>query len=100
MSGTDGPVVLGLDVSTTATKAILVGGDGAIRGVSAGEYETSHPEPLWSEQDPGLWWEAARQAIRVALADSGTRPEAVAAVGLTGQMHGLVLLDDGNRVVR
>jgi xylulokinase len=93
-------VVLGLDVSTTATKAVLVGPGGELRGVAAAEYETSSPRPLWSEQDPDLWWTAAQEVIARVLAESGTAPGSVEAIGLSGQMHGLVLLDAGDAVVR
>ncbi len=92
--------VLGIDSSTTATKAIVVGDDGSVAGVSSAGYAFSTPHPLWSEQDPALWLEAAAAAIRGALAAAGLAGEEIAAVGLTGQMHGLVLLDDGGNVLR
>jgi xylulokinase len=98
--GAAGPFVLGIDASTTATKAVLVGADGAVAAVGVGEYGFDTPRPGWSEQDPGLWWAAAQQAIRAALDAAGVPGEAVAAVGLTGQMHGSVLLDAGGEVVR
>ncbi|HEV7810880.1 MAG TPA: xylulokinase [Candidatus Limnocylindrales bacterium] len=92
--------VLGIDVSTTATKAVLVGDDGRVRGTGVAEYAFDVPRPLWSEQDPALWWDGAVAAIRSVLASTGVPPEQVAAVGLTGQMHGLTLLDDEDRVLR
>jgi xylulokinase len=92
--------VLGIDVSTTATKAVLVDAAGAVRGIGVSEYGFEAPHPLWSEQDPGLWWDAAVAAIRTVLADTGLRGEDIAAVGLTGQMHGLVVLDAADRVLR
>lgn len=91
---------LGLDVSTTATKAILVDDTGAVSGVAVSSYDYETPRPLWTEQDPHLWWEASVDAVRQVLADSGVDGSAVAAVGLTGQMHGSVLLDDDGEVVR
>jgi xylulokinase len=91
---------LGIDVSTTATKAILVDGAGAVRAVASREYGFATPRPLWSEQDPQLWWEGAQGSIRAVLGESGIDPAHVGAVGLTGQMHGLVLLDEGGRVLR
>ena len=93
-------LVLGIDTSTTATKAILADETGAVRGVGVAEYGFESPHPLWSEQDPALWWDAALEAIATVLRDTGTRGEDVVALGLTGQMHGLVLLDDGDRVLR
>ena len=92
--------VLGIDASTTATKAVLVDESGAVRGVGAAEYGFEVPQPLWSEQDPQLWWDGAVAAIRSVLASTGTAGDDVAAIGLTGQMHGLVLLDARNEVLR
>jgi xylulokinase len=92
--------VLGIDASTTATKAVLVDESGAVRGVGAAEYGFDVPQPLWSEQDPQLWWAGAVTAIRSVLASTGTAGDDVAAIGLTGQMHGLVLLDAQNEVLR
>ncbi len=93
-------LVLGIDVSTTATKAILVDPEGTVRGIGTAEYGVSMPRPLWSEQDPGLWWAAAPSAIRAALAAAGAGGADVDAVGLTGQMHGAVLLDAAGGVLR
>ena len=92
--------VLGLDVSTTATKAIVLDRDGAVVGLAAEEYAYATPRPRWSEQDPELWWRAACGAIPAALRAAGIAPEAIDAIGLTGQMHGLVLLDADDRVLR
>ena len=92
--------VLGIDVSTTATKAVLVDDGGRVVAVGASEYPFAVPQPLWAEQDPELWWHAACTAIRAALATAGARADQIAGVGLTGQMHGLVLLDDADRVLR
>lgn len=77
-----------------------MGRGGKLRGIAAAEYATSSPQPLWSEQDPETWWTAARSAIGRVLRESGTPPGSVEAVGLSGQMHGLVLLDAADRVVR
>jgi xylulokinase len=94
------PYFLGLDVSTTATKALLIDETGSVVGVAATGYSYETPRPLWSEQDPALWWDGATQSIQAVLEQSGVAPSAVAAVGLTGQMHGLVLLDLNGRVLR
>ena len=93
-------VVIGVDCSTTATKAVAVDGDGAVLGVASAEYGYETPRPLWSEQDPGLWWDGAVTVIRQVLANHDLAATDVEAVGLTGQMHGSVLLDGENRVVR
>jgi xylulokinase len=93
-------LVLGLDVSTTATKAVLVDDSGAVRGIGVAEYGVAVPRPGWSEQDPSLWWDASCRAIPSALTAAGADPAAVEAIGLTGQMHGAVLLDRDGQVLR
>ncbi len=92
--------VLGLDVSTTATKAVLLDGAGAVVAAASPEYAFETPHPLWSEQDPQLWWDGAVRAIGTVLESSGVRGEDVEAVGLAGQMHGLVALGRDDRVLR
>ncbi len=92
--------VLGIDASTTAVKAILLDGSGAVRGIGSSAYEFSVPRPLWSEQDPHLWWDGTVAAIRAVLASTGVPGDDVVAVGLTGQMHGAVLLDGADEVLR
>lgn len=91
---------LGIDVSTTATKALLIDDSGAVVAVAASSYGFETPRPLWSEQDPALWWDGACRSIRAVLAEAGVAPGAVQAMGLTGQMHGLVLLDERGAVLR
>ena len=93
-------LVLGLDVSTTATKAVLQDEEGAVLAVGASAYPYETPHPLWSEQDPALWWDASRVAVRAALDAAEADATAVEAVGLTGQMHGLVALDNRDEVLR
>lgn len=93
-------VVLGIDVSTTATKAVVLDATGAVRAIGSAAYGFEQPRPLWSEQDPGLWWDGAVSAIRQALAGAGVAASDVDGIGLTGQMHGLVLLDAAGEVLR
>jgi len=93
-------LVLGIDTSTTATKAVLVDTAGKVVGIGVAEYDVQMPRPLWSEQDPAIWWTGTQAAIRAVLATPGVRAEDVAAVGLTGQMHGAVLLDGSQAVIR
>lgn len=92
--------VIGVDVSTTATKAILIDVTGEVLAVASSSYDYDVPRPMWSEQDPHLWWDGAVNAIREVMGRSGITPAQVDAVGLTGQMHGAVLLDDEDEVVR
>jgi xylulokinase len=93
-------VVIGIDVSTTATKAVLIDGEGAVRAIASSEYGFSQPRPLWSEQDPHLWWNGAVGAVRRVLAEGGVQPADVDGIGLTGQMHGAVLLGAEGQVLR
>ena len=86
--------LVGLDVGTSSTKAIAVAPDGAVIARAGGEHRVSTPAPGQSEQDPELWWRAAEAA----LAELGV-PD-VAGIGLSGQMHGLVLLDERLRPLR
>jgi xylulokinase len=92
--------VLGIDVSTTATKAVLIDAAGTVAGIGVSEYGSDIPQPGWSEQDPSLWWAAAIEAIGSVLASTGVAGADVEVVGLTGQMHGAVLLDAGGEVLR
>lgn len=92
--------MIGIDASTTATKALLMDEAGDVCAVAAAEYSFDAPRPLWSEQDPDLWWDGAVEAVRGVLATSGIDPAAVAGVGLTGQMHGLVMLDAAGNPLR
>ena len=91
---------IGIDSSTTATKALLIDETGTVLGVAATEYGYATPQPLWSEQDPELWWDGTVGSIRAVLAQTGIDPADVAGIGLTGQMHGLVLLDEHGEVLR
>ncbi len=92
--------LLGIDVSTTATKALLVDGEGRTAGVASSSYDLSTPKPLWAEQDPRLWWDGTCAAVRRVIEESGVDPASIAAVGLTGQMHGLVVTDGMGDVLR
>jgi xylulokinase len=92
--------LLGIDVGTTGAKALLIDSEGAVKGSTTTEYPMATPQPLWAEQEPADWWAAAVTSIQRVLKGSGVSPENVAAVGLTGQMHGLVLLDSQGDVLR
>lgn len=92
--------LLGLDISTTGAKALLVDEQGQVTASATTALNLSTPKPLWSEQDPMEWWSGASSSIRQALEQAGASGEQVRAIGLTGQMHGLVLLDDRNQVLR
>lgn len=91
---------LGIDASTTATKALLIDGGGSVVGVGRSEYSFDTPHPLWSEQSPDLWWTGTVDAIRSVLATTRVPGHAIGGVGMTGQMHGLVMLDASGAVLR
>jgi xylulokinase len=91
---------IGIDASTTATKALLVDSEGQVVASASTEYPFETPKPLWSEQDPALWWDGTVRSIRAVLAGAGISGEQVSGIGLTGQMHGLVLLDEKGDVLR
>ena len=92
-------VYLGIDLGTTGLKSLLVRPDGSICGVGYREYPISIPAPGCAEQAPEDWWRALKESLAEALAASGARPEAVAGVGLSGQMHGMVLTGADDRLL-
>ena len=85
--------LVGLDVGTTGVKALALSPDGEVLGRAEEEYDLSTPRPGWAEQDPEEWWRATERA----LAALGPEPTSI---GLSGQMHGLVVLDERARVLR
>lgn len=91
---------LGIDTSTTSSKALLIDERGEVIAVASNPHTLQTPKPLWSEQNPHEWWEAVAASIRSVLKKAGVGGEQVGAVGLTGQMHGLVLLDEAGNVLR
>jgi len=92
--------LLGIDVSTTGVKALLIDQEGRVAATANTQQPLSTPKPLWSEQDPADWWKGTRNSVRQALSQAGISGDDVAAVGLTGQMHGLTLLDENGAVLR
>src|SRR5579862_2373148 len=90
--------LLGIDVSTTGVKALLIDPAGRVEASATTALTLSRPRALWSEQSPESWWEATIASVRSLLERAA--PGEIAAIGLTGQMHGLVLLGDGDRVLR
>ncbi|GLQ99237.1 xylulokinase [Dyella mobilis] len=94
---------LGIDLGTSAVKAVLLDGAGEVRAQAAHPLPISHPQPRWSEQQPQDWWLAAQSAIEQLLAaidKQGISPRRIAGIGLSGQMHGAVVLDRDDRVLR
>ena len=93
-------LLLGIDLSTTGAKALLIDRDGNVVSSATTPLNLSTPFPLWSEQDPREWWEATAKSIAQALAEANASGADVSAIGLTGQMHGLVVLDEQGEVLR
>ncbi|HEY3246439.1 MAG TPA: xylulokinase [Phycisphaerae bacterium] len=92
--------LLGIDIGTTGAKALLIDTNGAVIASATTEYPLHMPRPLWAEQDPRDWWQATVASIRQLLTTEGVSTDRIGAVGLTGQMHGLVLLDARGEVLR
>jgi xylulokinase len=87
-------LLVGLDVGTTGLKALAISPGGEVVASAEEEYPLSTPEPGWAEQEPETWWRAAESALtRLSVGE-------VAGIGLSGQMHGLVVLDSEERVLR
>ena len=91
---------LGIDTSTTSSKALLIDASGNVIAVASSPHTLQTPKPLWSEQNPLEWWDAVSASIKSVLEKANISGERIAAVGLTGQMHGLVLLDESGNVLR
>ncbi|MCC6537644.1 MAG: xylulokinase [Bryobacterales bacterium] len=92
---------LGIDIGTGGSRALLVDAQGEVRAAfTAPHDEMTMERPLWAEQRPENWWDAAQQAIRGVLAQAGVGGGEIRGIGLSGQMHGLTLLDEAGAVVR
>ncbi|ADL41840.1 xylulokinase [Caldicellulosiruptor obsidiansis OB47] len=91
---------IGIDVGTSGTKTILTDSKGNILATATFEYPLYQPQIGWAEQNPEDWWDASVKGIKAVLEKSKVNPEEVKAVGLTGQMHGLVMLDKNYNVIR
>ena len=94
------PYLMGLDISTTGAKALIIDESGTVIAVANTPQPISQPQPLWSEQNPSDWWDGISASIQAALAEAGLSGDDISAIGLTGQMHGLVLLDADGEVLR
>jgi xylulokinase len=92
--------ILGIDIGTSGTKSVLFDASGTVVASNAQEYALHQPFNGWAEQDPADWWRAVCSTCTAVIQQSGVDPAEIAGVGLSGQMHGLVMLDENQRVIR
>ena len=92
--------LIGIDIGTTGAKTLLIDAEGRVVSSATFEYPMYTPRPLWAEQEPEDWWQATVASIRQVLKTSRIDGAELAGIGLTGQMHGMVLLDDQGEVLR
>ena len=93
-------MLLGIDVGTSGVKAVLIDLHGRVFASASESYPLHTPQPLWAEQNPEDWWHATCKVIRQILEQGDIAPTAVRGIGLSGQMHGSVFLDEHRRVIR
>src|SRR5262249_28785027 len=94
-------MLLGIDVGTGGTRAVVIDESGQVLASSSADHEPfAIPQPGWAEQSPQDWWRACGIAVRKVLIDSGLNKNAISCVGFSGQMHGAVLLDANDEVIR
>jgi xylulokinase len=94
------PYFMGIDISTTSAKALIMDESGKVLAIGSSPQPISQPYPLWSEQHPHDWWDGVVKAIRQALQESSLKGSDIQSIGVTGQMHGLVMLDADGQVLR
>lgn len=92
--------VLGIDIGTSGTKTILVDNEGYVVASKTIEYPMETPHPGWTQQNPSDWWNAAAGSVKAVVEKANVPAEDILAIGLSGQMHGMVALDENNEVVR
>ena len=92
--------LIGIDLGTSGTKTVLFDREGRVAASATVEYPLYQERNGWAEQDPQDWWNAACQTLREVMAQSGVDPKDVKGLGISGQMHGLVMLDEAGEVIR
>jgi xylulokinase len=100
--GKEAPIpVLGIDVGTGGSRTVLLADEGSLIASATTDHQAfTSARTAWAEQDPADWWKACQQSIKSVLSQSGVRTQQIASIGLTGQMHGTVVLDKDGRVLR
>lgn len=92
--------VIGIDLGTSGTKTVLFDEKGKVIASSTVEYPMYQPQNGWAEQNPEDWWNAAVKTTKSVITESGISNDDIVGVGISGQMHGLVMLDANNNVIR
>jgi xylulokinase len=95
-----GQYLLGIDIGTTSTKALLCKASGEIVRENSARHPLYSPKPGWNEQEPQDWWLATKKCVRNLVKSAAIKEGELLAIGLSGQMHGSVFLDSGNRSIR
>ena len=92
--------VIGIDLGTSATKTVLFDVNGKIIAAASREYELLQPHNGWAEQNPSDWYDAAIGTLKKVVSESGVDASDIVSLGISGQMHGLVMLDENCEVLR
>ncbi len=92
--------VLGIDLGTSATKTVLFDDKGTKIASKTVEYDLIQPQNGWAEQNPQDWWNAAVITIKSVIETSGIDPKELKGIGISGQMHGLVMVDENGQILR
>src|SRR5690349_10131182 len=92
--------LLGIDIGTSGTKTLICDDVGKVLATAMAEHPISSPKPGWSEQDPMDWWDSTCAATKAVLKKAKVKADDISGIGLSGQMHGSVLLGDGDKPLR
>src|SRR5690625_3155545 len=93
-------ILVGLDLGTSSVKSVVIHHAGSLVGFGQELYDIDIPKKSYAEQHPKMWWDATKRAIQSSLVNSELRSERIKSIGLSGQMHGLVLLDRSGNPLR
>jgi len=91
---------LGIDLGTSEVKVLLLASNGSVIGTAGSPFTVSRPHPRWAEQNPADWWNGTRAAIAALRQARPAEFAQIRGIGLSGQMHGAVLLDRADRLLR
>ena len=92
--------LLGIDIGTSGTKTLICDDTGQVLATAMAEHTVQSPKPGWSEQSPNQWWTATQKAVKAVVKKAKCKPADIKAIGLSGQMHGSVFVDEKNKPLR